>query len=45
LDKMHRLGWTCRIDPVGIIALGVHDSRACAHSLGKSWIDQPGVAR
>jgi hypothetical protein len=44
LDEVNRLGWTRRIDPVGIVALSVHNARTCAHPLGQSGKDQPRVA-
>ena len=44
LDEVHRLCWARRIDPVGIVALGVHDARTCAHPLRQSGIDQARVA-
>jgi hypothetical protein len=44
LDEVDRLGRTVRIDSVAVVALRVHDARACAHPLRQPGIDQPRVA-
>ena len=44
LDEVDRLGRTVHIDSVAVVALRMHDARACAHPLRQAGIDQPRVA-